>query len=359
MKKKTKRLAIFLSILLVAPTVLGCLPQNTLQAEAASNAYLNWTYEIKSTYNYDSEGILTLKRELQAEKGMKFNLGDLIHVSYKDKYGYLSDYSGVKYESSNKKVASISKNGEVSVVGTGTTEFKVTFKGTTTQCTLKAVKSGAFGSKKASNVKAAKAANTLCSKGKTITSKNRYAVYQANGKLDQILDNMKNLTYRGFLKEKRNSYYETTNKLVVPELLKTRKVESRLTEYTCKNNPVGTTSSKWFKISKVSPKKNSKTFTITLKSKVTDTQIFAIKSYYSSDSYIANDKIARFPIYVVDKKTGHKYRGTAVAKKGSKTLQVTMDYLKLKKNTNYQLVGIEKDYKTGKSWTKNKTFKVK
>lgn len=361
MKRTTKRLAVFLSILLTAPAILGCLPKNTIKAEAASTAYFSWIYEVKSSYDAQTG---TTKREFQAETGMKFNLGDMVYVYYSDKSIYLPEASGAKYASSNTKVASISSKGDVTVKAVGTTEFTITYKGATTKCTMTAVKSGKLGSEKSSHVKAAKAAKTLCNKaGTKITSKNRYAVSQARGKLDVILDKATNtLSDRGFLKEKVTSgsytYYTYTNKLSAPELLKTRNVNSKLEEYASKNNPVGTVSSKWFKISSISSKKNSKTFTINLKSKVTSTQIFAIKNSYSSDTYISDDGTARFSVKLRDTKTGHIYRGTVVAKKGSKKLKVTMDYLKLK-SKKYQLVGVETDYKTGKSWTKDKTFKVK
>lgn len=358
MKRTTKRLAVFLSILLTAPAILGCLPKNTIKAEAASTAYMYWTYEIDETYDYETN---TSKGEFQTEVGMKFNLGDLLYANYNGKFVYLPEASGVKYASSNTKVATVSKKGNVTVEAVGTTEITVTYKGVVKVCTMKAVRSGGLGSKKSAQANVTKAVKTLCSKmGSQITSKNRYAVCQAKGKLDVVLEKA-HVSSNGFLEEKVGSstYYMTTNKLVVPELLKVEQVRTKLEDYTNKNNPVGTTSSKWFKISSISAKKNSKTFTINLKSKVTDTQIFAIKSYYASDTYITNDGTARFPVKLIDKQTGYTYRGTAVAVKGSKKLQVTMDYLKLKSKKTYQLVGLEIDYKTGKSWTKNKTFKVK
>ena len=116
-----------------------------------------------------------------------------------------------------------------------------------------------------------------------------------------------------------------------------------------------------FKVKKVTAKKNTKNFTITLDKKATLLQIFTIKKYYAKDTVIKNDKTARFPIYIKDQKTGYTYYGVAAAREGSKEIKVTMNYLKFKPGHIYQTVSAEMLYpfKGSIDWTRKKTVTIR
>lgn len=114
--------------------------------------------------------------------------------------------------------------------------------------------------------------------------------------------------------------------------------------------------SKWFKVKSVSGKGNR--VTVTLKNKATSAQIFAIKADINEDTHISTGKTAAFPVYLKDS-AGYYYRGKAVATEGSKKIDVIMDYMTMKKNKEYILVGADDwfyQFPEDKSWTNNTSF---
>ena len=348
MKQWKKRLAICLCLLLAAPTVISALPVNKLEAEAASGTR---TF----VYGYDTN--------MQVERGMTFNMGDLLHYyqykNHKYKEGYLSDLSsGVSYKSSNKNVITVSSKGDITVKKTGKAVITIKYKGNTVSTTITAVKKNGLKSNKYSSLRS-KAKNVAKVYGNGITSKNRYKLAQAvmtcrNAQNARWTVTGEYISQTGFV-----SYYTvqtgTVHHLVAPEMIKAAKISSKLSEYAYNNNPVGTKASKNFKITSVTAKKNSETLTIKTNKKLNDTQVFAIKYIHSKDTYLKNDKKAVFNVYVKDTKTGHYYRGTAYAKQGSNQISVRMDYLKLKSNTKYQVYYMVND----KGWAQGKTFTAK
>lgn len=346
MKQWKTRLAICLCLLLAAPTVIGALPVNKLEAEATGSTST-------SVYGYYTD--------MQVEQGKTFNMGDLFQYSqYKNdkqiKYGYLSDLSsGVTYKSSDAKVVAITSKGDVSVKKTGKAVITTKYKGITIQTNITAVKKNGLQSNKYSSLRA-KAKNVAKVYGNGITSKNRYQLAQAvnNYKLARWNITDTYLSYTGFISH-YSSQTGSTHRLVAPEMIKAAKIRSKLSEYAYNNNPVGTKASKNFKITSVTAKKNSETLTIKTNKKLNDTQVFAIKYIYINDTYLQNDKKAVFNVYVKDTKTGHYYRGTAYAKQGSNQISVRMDYLKLKSNTKYQVYYMVND----KGWAQGKTFTAK
>lgn len=351
MKQTKKRLALFLCLLLTVPTILGCLPMASLRAEAATDypIYLNWIYGV-SMGEYDSE-TGQFSRSFEIEAGQKASIADMVYF-YQDTQKYLSDVRGEKYKSSKTSVATITSDGVLTAKKAGTTDLTVTYKGTTATCKVKVVKAGALGST-SSKSKALKKLAAKLDSYKTITSGNRYAASQLRGQIVSMSD-AQNLSIYGF----KVQNYSNTGKLVVPEMLRFSRFSDKIDKYAMANNPVGTVQAKWFQIKSVTSKKGSKTFTINLKSKVNATQIYAIKEYYSADDYITNDQTARFPIYLVDRKTGFRYHGWGVVKEKSDKITVTMDYLKLQSKKTYRLVAIE-TWDTTYGWTKGRSFSVK
>lgn len=346
MKQWKKRLAICLCLLLAAPTVIGALPVNKLEAEAAGSTST-------SVYGYWID--------MQVEQGMTFNMGDLIQYSqYKNgketKSGYLSDLSsGVSYKSSKTNVLTINSKGDITVKKTGKAVVTTKYKGISVSTTITAVKKNGLKSNKYSSLRS-KAKNVAKVYGKGITSQNRYKLAQAVMTCQNArwAVTEEYISQAGFV-----SYYSvqtgSTHRLVAPEMIKAAKISSKLSQYSYTNNPVGTKASKNFKITGVTAKKNSETLTIKTNKKLNDTQVFAIKYIYSNDTYLKNDKKAVFNVYVKDTKTGHYYRGTAYTKQGSNQISVRMDYLKLKSNTKYQVYYMVND----KGWAQGKTFTAK
>lgn len=361
MKHMKKRLALFLCVLLAMPAVLGCLPRTAETVQAASGTVtLGWSYELSSNFVY-YEPTKEYLKNMQAEAGTSFGLDYLVYTYRDDGSGsdYMFDVTGESYASSNPNVATVDKNGTVTVKAAGDTVLTVSYKGAKTSLLLNAVPAKSLGSTQSKYNTAKKLAKKLNGYGTKVTAKNRYKIWQT---MKDLSRNVKLVSNSGFAREliEDGGYYRTTNKLVIPELLKARMLDVRMTDYAAANNPVGTTQSKWFKISKVSAKKNTQTFTITLKKKVTTAQLFAIKYMGSSDTYHEEDGQGVFGIVVKDKSTGHCYYGRARATVNSKQLVVTMNYLRLKKGKTYQLMSAESMYTDGvKNWTKGKTFKVK
>lgn len=269
---------------------------------------------------------------------------------------YMSQVAGESYKSSKPEVASISKDGKLKTKKTGTADITVTYKGASLTARVEVVKKGAH---KATGAKYKKVLSLVkkLSGYKKVTAANQYEMRKLLTQVNDASDNV--VTIKGFKMEKNSASY----KLVMPELLKydINASKEKIDDYVSENNPVGTNSSKFFKIKSVSVKKNSKNFTIRLKSKVNAAQIFAIKDSYHNDSIISGGKTAKFIILLKDVKTGYYYRGWATATEKSDQIKVSMDYCTLSAGKKYMLVGYEdwrRDQDPRKGWTKGKTVTV-
>ena len=133
------------------------------------------------------------------------------------------------------------------------------------------------------------------------------------------------LTSGGFLQEEvksGNSTYRTSsNKLAVPDAGRSHTLDYLLYEFSDKNSPTSTRSSKAMKISSASATK--KQITIKLKSAVTTEHILAanIDNYYSNKDSL-NKKTALISVYIFDKTTKEVLNGTGTITKGSKVVTV-------------------------------------
>lgn len=357
MKQMKKRLALFLCLLMTVPTILGCLPMASLKADAASvptSTYIGWNIP----YVYNPAGT-----SFEVEANKQVLVGRLVRYQISGgtyKSGYLSQVKGVTYKSSNTAVASFDSKGKLTTKKAGTTNVTVTYKGKLLTCSVKVVKAGTHKASGSKYMKVKDLAQKLSSYTK-VTADNRYKISELQGQLMHAQENLVSAAGFKMEKAKGNSYFSNTNKLILPELLEydTELINSKIQEYTAKDNPVGTVASKCFKIKSISAKKNSRSFTITLKSKANATQIFKIKKYYSSDKVIKNDKRAVFPIYLKDTNTGYTYYGRAVATEKSNKITVSMDYHKLKAGTKYAVIGDLRWRGDTKGWTQGKAFTVK
>ncbi len=357
MKKITRKIALYLSVIMAVLAVAEFSPAR--DAQAATVLYdLSWT---KGVYNDE-----TKENSLQVEVGSQFQLGQLVYVEKMTAITYdvlkLVNFKGATYASSAPSVATIASNGTLTAKAVGKTNLTVRFEGKETTCNLTVVKAGALGS----GITRIKKITSLAKKvvklyGRGVTSSNRYAVSQAVCEWWLQLTKstvMSDYAY-GF---REDSEGKVTNKLVSPACLYVDIVLDKLENYANRNNPIATAPGKSFQISSVSGKKNTRTITINLKKKVSARQIFAIKQvqwFESRDSYVERDRRACFDIKVQDTKTGHTYWGKAVTYYNSKKITISMDYLKLKSGRRYRVIGLKTAKNMKYGWTLGKTFKAK
>lgn len=356
-----KRIAVFLCLALVLPSIIGCLPTNTIVSQAAESdsVFLSAAYYCMSTWNEDKgeyEYTLTL------EAGQTVKMGYLF-TTYGAEYNRLSDVTGDKYTSSKPKVATVGKtSGKLTAKTKGTTTITIRYKGAKITCKVKVVKKNGFGVawKKKSKIKSIISQINKIYTGK-ITASNQYKLRELLQKLGNYSNDEFGL-YDGFvyIPYDGTSYdYGTTDKLAIPEWAEVDYLNNKITDYVDANNPLSTESSACFKIKSVSAKANKQTFTVNVKSKVTSANIFAIKYREARDYWISKSDYAVFDIVLQDTKTNRYYHGRATATKGSSKITVNMDYLKLIKNRKYKLIAANAYYQPSKGWTKGYTFTAK
>lgn len=364
MKKLKTRLALLLCILLTVPTIINALPMNTLKAEAADGfVSLNWS---GVPMDYSQSPFLA---NFTIEVGKTVELGDRVYFLERLADGnytnaYLSTVSKETYKVDKSSVASVSSAGKLTAKNTGKAVVTITYKNATTKCEVTVVKRNSLGASKSkyANLKKKLDAVIKAYNG-GITSKNRYAVSEALDEYNVVRNSFEGINYYGFLREKQKTdwgyNYSDTSKWVFPEMVQIQKINSEMYEVARNLNPIGTVSSKWFKIKSISAKRNSDTMTINLKKSVTKAQVFAIQYMYSNDDYRVSGKRATFRVIVKDTKTGYRYYGWAVAKVGSKKITLNMDYLDFKKGRTYQLIAYDKLDTQPYGWTGGKKIKIK
>lgn len=364
MNQFKKRLALFLCLSMILPGILGFLPINPLTAQAATTyeRIIHSNYYAMQIWNEDTQ---SYTYSLELEAGQKANMSYLFYYRdskgvYTDLYNLANSKYATTYKSSKTKVATInSKTGVLTAKAKGTTNITIKYKGVTATCKVKVVGKGGFGVAYKYKSKAKSIAKEIKElyNGK-FTSSNQYKLMQLLNKLSDFDYSCSDLTYGGFVYDPDNWTY--TCKLAVPEWAEVATIDEKLYNYAKDNNPIGTTSSAFFKIKSVSSKANSREFTINLKSKVDATDIFAVHYMNSGDEYKEESDRAAFTIIVEDTKTNHRYYGRAYATKGSTKITVNMDYLKLVKNRKYRLIGTMTWYDTAEyGWTKGYTFTAK
>lgn len=137
MRKWKQRLIMLLCAALLAPSLLLALPMFETEASAAGGA-ISWDGSVMDR----KAAHPTMTAKVIVEQGQKFILGDWIAIysgkNYTKKTAY--ETKGVKYSTSNKKVAAITKKGVVNTKKKGTTVIKVKYGSETLTCTMKVVK---------------------------------------------------------------------------------------------------------------------------------------------------------------------------------------------------------------------------
>ncbi|MBE5881367.1 MAG: hypothetical protein E7289_03490 [Lachnospiraceae bacterium] len=351
------RLAVFLCIMMVLPSVVSVLPMTAQETSAAQALYVNWDYNISKHQN----------TYIQIEKGAKFYIGDYVYITDGDNSGTATMFSKAKYSSSKKSVATVNSKGLLTAKKTGTTVIKVKYKGKTLSQKFKVVKAGSLSKGDAAKglQKAAdKLKASLPSKVTTSTAlkytKRKSNYITAAGKYAS------DITSSGFLMEEvisgNYSYTTSSPKLAVPDAGRANYLDYVLYKYSKKNSPTSTSSSKMIKISSVSA--TTKEITIKIKKAITTEQILAANIENSSYNKSPNKKSAVIYVSVYDKTAEEFYVGHGTIKKGSKTIKV-----KLTKNevNNGIWSTVDKKLKKGHtyvlgnemSWEKGKKVKVK
>lgn len=183
MKKWKQRLIMLLCAALVAPSLLFTMPMFTTTAAAGSKS-AGW-----QSYLSDRKAANpTTTAKALVEEGQDFILGDWIYVyDYGKQKSYTAhDIKGVRYSSSNKKVATISRKGVVKAKKKGKTVIKIKVGGTTLTCNLQVVKKKSLTKK----LKNADKVNILLKKFRKyrdvkITDKNFDTLYQLCQEMDR------------------------------------------------------------------------------------------------------------------------------------------------------------------------------
>ncbi|MBO5373585.1 MAG: hypothetical protein J6A75_12840 [Lachnospiraceae bacterium] len=354
-----RRLAVFLSILMILPAIMAVLPMSAADTFAAvADAYVSWSYV--SGYG---------QKTIQVEAGEEFYVGDYAYISdySSGAYGVASNFD-VSYTSSKKAVAKVDKNGYFIARKPGTTKVTVKYKGVKAVCKFKVVKAGTFDNTEAITAVNA-AADILASDiPSKVTTKNGYSLIQKTVAFEEAREEyLSEINSNGFLMEKLEgaAYSSPSTKLVVPQAGRYKYLTHLLYAYEEKNSPISTRSSKVLKIASVSA--NRKAITINLKKKVKAAQLLAAQiaqsGYYNSPLTLTADAgVVR--VNITDVKTNEVYTGFLTLKKGAKKVKLvpmksksvngilTYYSAKLKKGHTYRL-----DSTVG--WTKGKTVKVK
>ncbi len=301
------RLSVFLCIMMVLPSILSVLPMTAQEVSAASNVFLYWNYEMGSS------GMKTI----EIEKGQSFYIGDYAYISDGSKYGCASQFSKAKYTSSKKSVITINSKGILTAKKTGKATVTIKYNGKKIIQKIEVVPKGSFDAEdivSGFQPKADKIANTMPSK---ITTSNGYKHLQTLKDYENyVAENREDISSGGFLKD----VYSNSNQLAVPQAGRYFALTQLMYQYSSKNSPTATSSSKALK--PVSASATTKAIKVKTKQKATTAHILATKISYSSMND-TNKKTADCYVYITDTNTNTEYMAIATITKGSKTITIT------------------------------------
>lgn len=359
MKGTTKiRLAVFLCIMMVLPSIVSVLPMTAQDVSAAQYLYLGWCWDIEE-YK---------KSSVEIEQGATFNVGDYAYITDGKLGGTASLFAKAKYTSGKKSVATVSSKGILTAKNIGMTTIKIKYKGKTISAKFKVVEKDSLSSGDAAK-SLQEAVNTMTAAiPSKITKANALKSVKAKNNYSSEAQNYsKEISSTGFLyeevKDGNFTSWKRTNKLAVPTAGRYLYFDNLLYQYATKNSPTSTNSSKALKISSASA--NTKQITIKLKKPVTVNHILATNIEWTQYNKTPNKQSAVAYISVYDKKTYETYVGLATLKKGSKVLNITLTKsewvdgvyttknVKLKKGHTY-VIGAK-----NLAWGDGKTVKVK
>lgn len=352
------RLAVFLCIMMVLPSIVSVLPMTAQEVSASQEVTVSWFYDISRHEN----------TAIQIEKGAKFYVGDYAYIADGNTFGTASLFSKAKYSSTKKGVASVNSKGLLTAKKTGTTTIKIKYKGNTISCKFKVVKKGSLSSSAAAKGLKKAADKVTSSMPSKVTKSNALKYTKTkNTYITSAGKYSSDITSGGFLMEEvqdGNYTYTTSScKLAVPNAGRYNTLDYLLYRFGQKNSPTSTRSSKAMKISSVSA--NTNQITVKIKSAVTVEQILAANIENGSYNKTPNKKSAVAYVSIYDKTAEENYTGLATITKGSKVVKIklvkyewvdnvwTTTTQKLQKGHTY-MIGSK-----NMSWGNGKTVKVK
>lgn len=367
-----KRIAVFLCLLLVLPTLLQSLPGLTLEANAAGNTKLTTSLPWSVYTKLGEENFFGGTYDLTLEVGQEIDFSSYFFMQADYTSVSLSKINGEKYSSSNKKVASITKSGVLTAKKEGKTYITVKYKGQSIKVNIKVV------TKKYTENKKIEKLNSSIEKAwkkygkKKITAKNVTDLYNDMHKIkknarecDKLLG-AKNtfsnspaiLSYTVFA-EKDFNYY------ILVDYEKYKTLSQELNEFCSskKNSIVATVSTK--NLSAKSVKVNGKKLTVNLNKKLTTAHMIPVAVLGNNKGQITSKSGLKieYSIYEgsnLNVNTFERYgkevmAGTVTLKPGNKTITVTMKH-KLAKGNYY--VAFYNSYR-GHALSCSKAFTVK
>lgn len=239
---------------------------------------------------------LSPTKTIQVEVGQKFYISDFL---IENEYFVPMPVSSKKavYSSDNSRIASV-KNGCVTAKKTGTAKITAKYNKKNYVCTLKVVKQGSLKSTttyKQMNALANKIAQAYSvSSGRVkVTSSNFLKLAKAVAEYRTLAEK-----YKKKLNADRG-YLLKTNKLVVPMASKVSDAEDWLEEY-ASDIIVDKMEQAPKRISKVSAKSGSSTFTISLKNKLSMQQFYLFAFFLNrTDFYDAKVTFGKKPVITV------------------------------------------------------------
>lgn len=361
MKRFKIRLAVFLSILMVLPSVIMALPVATTEVLAADACNMYWSGYYGTT---------------EVEQGQKFYIGDSVNVTtYGSKFwtGTASLISA-SYSSSNASVASVNKKGYFKAIAPGKTKITIRYKGKKVIQSIQVVEAGAFTETEAVlglRKRADKLKKKIPSK---ITAKSGYTLYKFAADVKAYADkHLYEVSENGYITEKPeygNNAYRTA-KLAVPQAGRYSTYMAALkNNFGYKNNPTSTRSAKVMQISSASAKPNL--ITVKLKKKIDITQILAARI---CNDGLKNEQIkgkgkAYIRLEIINTKKKDKYgipesySAVGEIRQGSSVLKIRSFKKYISQKSTYAKVKLKKgsSYRIGSgsnTWSRGKTVTVR
>jgi hypothetical protein len=282
MKNLKKRMAILLTLIMIVPSIITCLPTATITSQAADNTIysIHWTSEM--TTNSKGTGNLVM------QVGQSVKIGGLITLLGTGSYTTALNYSG-KFYSSNSKVASFDKNGTLTAKKSGKIKITCNYEGNKLRCNITVLKKGSIKEVNNSDIKKftknVNSLNKIVAKG--INDKNCYTIYNKWISLSNQWSKLKDSYFKkdksfgdGLLKAYKSggnsSISSYTSKLVVPAYCTYEDIKEKLNIFLWDMPGTTTNMGLEFKSTKMTVKntKSSTIITVKLANKLTKRDLF-------------------------------------------------------------------------------------
>lgn len=326
MRNIKRRVAVFLSILLILPSIFAVLPQTTEEVQAKTTYYLSTTVGYMVTTDQDRTTYL------YTMVGTKFHIGDFVEATktagsggYSVPLGRVSGISGVKYQSSNTKAAVVdSKSGLVTPKATGTATIKMKFNGAECKINVTVLKKNTYSMNSAAK-KIENAAKKLSKDvNKKVTSQNAFALSKKVNAYNQVVEKYRdksNVSAANYSVLNDFSGARVKQVIMSGEIASVARLQFKLREFAKKTSGFSTNSAVNVKVKSVSATPTKITYR--LKKKATKTQVLGAKCAcaYNSTKDAGNAGVAYAAVGICWQ--NQWIYGTAKLKAGSDIVTVT------------------------------------